>query len=609
MQHRLTVTICTLLLGAFAALSWSAAQTKNSTVDEPGHALSGWLMWRYGDFRLAPENPSLWQLWAALPNVGREIQVHFDGKVFSDESFDSQGGINWVGRTLYQTPGNDGEQLVRRSRMMMLILGVLLGAVIGVWSYQLGGSVAAMVAVGLFSFDPNFLAHSAVVKSDVALSLVMLALGYSTWQLGRRATAFRALAVGVLCGLGMNAKFSGLLLLPMLGVMLGVRAMLPTQWNTRRGSVNTRVARLLLAAGVCTFAVFICFTITWAAYGFRFRPAVSVTARMDMSAIRAHAILLEAGASTDPPHKPEHAELAAWKPSLIVRSVDFADAHRLLPQAMLGGLLYQHACMQVWPSYLMGRLYGIGRWYYFPLAMLFKTPLGTLVAIGLSLLMLPCYRRRWSRALVESNESAWPVVCLFVPFAMFGVAALQSHLDIGIRSILPLYPVLFVGIGVHASRVIQLRRRLTVVALVLLAVTLLTETLSAWPNYISFFNTAAGGQRGGFALLGDSNLDWGQDLKPLVKWHRDHPGVPIYLHYFGVPDPRFFSPDFHLFEFTPDGRPVSDVPVRGGVLAISANFLQGLYDKPEDQAFYQRIGSHPPDEIVGGSIYLYRLKP
>src|ERR1700733_13984005 len=62
MNARRTTVLCGLMLCIFAVLAWSAAQTKNATVDEPGHALSGWLMWHYSDFRLAPENPSLWQL-------------------------------------------------------------------------------------------------------------------------------------------------------------------------------------------------------------------------------------------------------------------------------------------------------------------------------------------------------------------------------------------------------------------------------------------------------------------------------------------------------------------------------------------------------------------
>ncbi len=608
MSLRRVIAVCGLMLAIFAGLSWSAVQTKNSTVDEPGHSLSGWLMWRYSDFRLAPENPSFWQLWAALPNCRQDLVVGFNSEVFSDRSFNSQEGINWVCRILYKTPGNDGEAFVRRSRAMMLIVGIVLGVLIGCWSYQLAGPVAALISVGVFSFDPNFLAHSAVVKSDVTLALAMLGLGYATWHLGRRASFARVMVVSLLCGVGMNAKFSGLILLLMLGVMLLVRVAIGGRWHSSWKTIKTRRGCTLLTSAVCLSAVVVCFAMTWACYGLRFRPAVPINARMDMQAIRAKAIICEAGAATNPPHIPTSSEIADWNPSLIVKTVDFANSHQLLPQAMLGGLLYQHACMQVWPSYLLGRLYGIGRWYYFPLAMLFKTPIATLAALLLTVLVIAANLKRGVQRRPYSGSRIWSATCLLVPLCMFGTAAMQSNLDIGLRSVLPVYPFLFVGVGVIFSGLIKRRRRLGTLLAIVLGVMLLGETVSAWPNYISFFNAAVGGSRGGFALLGDSNLDWGQDLKALGEWQRANPGVPVYVHYFGVPDVAFFNPALHHFELAEDGRHVvADVPLQGeGMLAVSANYLQGLYDKPTDAEFFRRLGQKQPDQIVGGSIYLYR---
>jgi hypothetical protein len=190
---------------------------------------------------------------------------------------------------------------------------------------------------------------------------------------------------------------------------------------------------------------------------------------------------------------------------------------------------------------------------------------------------------------------------------MFAMAALQSNLDIGLRSVLPLYPFLFISAAVIVARAFESWRRWTAVAMAVLSIALLTEMLSAWPDFIPFFNVAAGGYRGGFSLLGDSNLDWGQDLKPLVEWQRQHPTVPIYLHYFGSTDPGFLGLRFHKLEVAANGSDlVSDIPMQPGVLAISTNYLQGLYDRPDDAMFFRKLGQRPPDQIVGGSIYLYR---
>ena len=604
-NHRVA-GICIVFLVLFAAISWSASQTKNATIDEPVHSLSGWNALRRFDFRLEPEAAALWQFWAALPNLGVDLNAQFIGGVWNDLSFDSQGAVNWTAHTLYETPGNDGEAFVRRSRAMMMVPAVLLGAMIGWWSFKLAGPIAAIIAVGFFSFDPNFLAHAPIVKADVSLSLLMTGLGYAVWRLGQRASLLRVIGIGLLVGTGINTKFSGLIFLPILAALFLVRALLPLQMIVTRGCLQNFRSRFvaLLVIGVTATAIAV--FVTWATYGFRFRPAPPRDARMNMSAIHQRAMELETAVATAP-RDPTAAEIQNQTPSLITRAVEFADKHRLFPQAMLGGLLYQHACLQVWPGYLMGRLYGIGPWYYFPLAICFKTPLATLFAIALSLGIFFCLIFFMVRARSFSTEILWATACVFIPFCIFAIAAIHSNINIGLRSVLPIYPFLFIAIGVAGSQAIRFSRRLATTTALGLFVFLLIETLPAWPDYIPFFNFAAGGKAGGFALLGDSNLDWGQDLKPLVAWHQDHPEVPIYLHYFGMVNPNFFTTEFHHFSVFDKGKTFNaDVPLKPGVLAVSTNYLQGLYDTPDDIDFFRKLGRRHPDQIVGGSIYLYK---
>jgi hypothetical protein len=606
------------MLCVFTLLSWTAAETRNATIDEPLHLSSGWVELRCGDFRLFPESPPLLHCWAALPNIAAPLAVRFDAPPFTERSFDSQAGINWACRTLYQTPGNDGKKLIRRSRLMMLVPAVVLGGLIGLWAFELAGGAAAVTAVALFSLDPNLLAHAPMIKGDVPLSLLMLAAAYFTWKLGRRAGAGRCIAVGVICGVAVNVKFSGLLLPIVLGVLLLIRGLMPAAWVVLGRCVETRRGRLLAGFAIWLAAVGLCWAITWASYGFRFLPSRSPTAQMNMPAIRQRTLLLEAAAVAT--HDPTPEEIARWKPSLLVRLVDFANAHCLLPQAMLGGLMYQHACMQIWPSYLLGRLYGVGRWYYFPLAVLFKTPLATLAAIALAGLMflLHLLRARRIPRLQEPNalqpahptiptSASWSLLCLLIPFGMFFSAALDSNVDIGLRNILPIYPFMFIAVGVMAGRFMQQHRRPAIAVLILLTVGLATETIGAWPDFIPFFNVACGGKRGGFGLLGDSNLDWGQDLKSLADWQREHPRTPLFLHFFGSVPPDVYGLKCHSFEVSADGKKlISDVSMSGGILAVSTNYLQGLHDTANDFAFFTALGRRPPDELVGGSIYLYR---
>src|SRR6185369_9478033 len=123
-----------------------------------------------------------------------------------------QGWFVWW--TLYKTtdaqgkPVVDADAFIQTSRMMFVIVGVGLGALIAWWSWRLGGMWAALLATALFALDPNFLAHLALVKNDVMLSFMFLAMAMALWRFGRRGTWLSLAAVALTCAGAVNVKFS-----------------------------------------------------------------------------------------------------------------------------------------------------------------------------------------------------------------------------------------------------------------------------------------------------------------------------------------------------------------------------------------------------------------
>ena len=60
---------------------------------------------------------------------------------------------------------------------------------------------------------------------------------------------------------------------------------------------------------------------------------------------------------------------------------------------------------------------------------------------------------------------------------------------------------------------------------------------------MAYFNEIVGRPDQGYLYTVDSNLDWGQDLKRLVKW-TDEKGVDkIYVDYFGGADAKYYLKD------------------------------------------------------------------
>jgi hypothetical protein len=58
------------------------------------------------------------------------------------------------------------------------------------------------------------------------------------------------------------------------------------------------------------------------------------------------------------------------------------------------------------------------------------------------------------------------------------------------------------------------------------------SSLAVYPHCMSYFNELVGGPKGGHWHLGNSNVDWGQDLLYLKAWYEAHPEArPLHLAY------------------------------------------------------------------------------
>jgi hypothetical protein len=239
-----------------------------------------------------------------------------------------------------------------------------------------------------------------------------------------------------------------------------------------------------------------------------------------------------------------------------------------------------------------------GWWYYFPMAILFKTPLVTVGAIALALTLAV---RRVTRAAAITLDDWWKLACLLTPVVVYTAFALRTNLNLGLRHMFPVYPFIFLLVGWSVASVRWRWFKQLAIAMVML---LAAETALAFPDFIPFFNAAFKPHR--LKLLGDSNLDWGQDLPLLARWQEANPGKRLYLAYFGSAPPDVYG---IRYDKIPGGyflRPDITWPDEpGAVIAISATLLQGIHVPPSLQKYYAPLRAMQPREILGGSIYLY----
>ncbi|MGA2441768.1 MAG: hypothetical protein ABSH08_12485 [Tepidisphaeraceae bacterium] len=608
----LALAACAGLLTAFWAIASSAWLGKSAAFDEPFHFIGAWVQTHYGDFRCNPEDPPLWKYYVAAGTSKNDLPMDWQSPLWN-RMLDSipAASVLYSDKLLYQSPGIDADKLLRAAHQRMVLLGVALGAAIAWWAWRLRGPLAAVVATAAFCFDPNFLAHSPIIKNDVPITLVFLLLMGAIWLLGQRATPLRCAAVVLLAGVALTTKFSGLLAIPVLAIALVCRSVINRPWPFLNWTLPTRRRRFSASLGLLVASILFGYFAIWACYGFRFGPSSDPSVKFDFKQPILDIAENEMQLRQDPvPAAVSNAQLAQWvdqwKPDAIVRIGKVVNEHHLLPQAWLFGFLYTYGTSLARRAFLCGQIRVQGWWYYFPLAMLFKTPLATLIGLMLAVAFWIGSARRSAEA-----RDRWAVCALVVAPIFYLTVAMRGNLNIGLRHVFPVYPFLFISLGIMAAQAHRRSPKLTRVVLVLLFAGLIAETVAAYPDYLPFFNVAAGGSRGGLRLLSDSNLDWGQDLPALARWQREHPDRQLYLCQFALPDPRYYGihyvsmPGAYLEQ--EDEKATSGLPP---VYAISAVALQGTYMPPELQRdIYDRFLKTKPFEVLDGTIYLFNPPP
>jgi hypothetical protein len=632
------------LLILFALLAWIGASSESAVYDEPLHLASALSMKQLGDFRVDSEDPALFKQWLAMCEPTTTLPT--DSAFWATAGREAPSQWAWAVQAIFVRPAAEAMALIDRGRAAMLLLGVLLGALIARWAWQAGGPAAGVIAAALFALDPNFLAHSPLIKNDVAAALGYAATAYALWRVGERVTPMRVIGLALAVAFALTMKFSGVLLLGIVPLALLIRAIMNVEWEgthlplrggkrvrgkppidksrsmaesmlpaipsdqrrsaeqvestedaspltpalspPRRGSEGEthhlaehaestggvsslattvsrpgRGRRVLRAVTISIVMAVIAYVGIWSVYGFRYAASPETGYSLDVSA-----------------------QTAAGSP------LRWIDANHLLPQSYTFGLAYTlHSTMHR-KAFLLGQISTTGWWYYFPVAMAVKTPLATQAMWLLAVVIVLVKFHGW-----RFGERGWLAVCLLLPAAVYTYFAMRSNLNLGIRHMLPVYPLAFVAIAIALARY----RKTTAVLLVLLAV----ESFAAYPNDIPYFNVAAGGSRGGFNVLADSNLDWGQGLKQLADWQAEHPGEKLYLSYFGTADPAAYGIDYTPVAAGYAFDPRTQMPGPPGVIAVSATHLRGLYVPESTQWFYRALRSRTPTAVLGGSIYLY----
>ncbi len=569
-RSRESVLAILLLLVGVALLMWSAS-TQAGTYDEVTFLGVGRYLWHTGDFDIQHTRfhpPLMYYVNSIFLELG-------PGRW--DLGLDERGHFTYfAGRGYMYRSGLAPDAVLLLARYPFVLLFVLLGAVLFRWARDVHNARAALLALAMYVFSPTVLAHASIAGNDFLLTVTYTSTIFALWEALRRGTWWRWALVGLLAGLTMLTKATGMVLWAL------VPALTVWSWWLARRNAWPRALPLRELILAMMMAAVLAIVTVMAGYGFHAIPAMTPETR---------------------PHRFIDLLVGWLGPGVRAR------VYRLVERPIPG---YRYVTMLKrqfghvtggHEAFLLGEHYTDGRWYFFPVAMSIKAPLGTLALWfwGIAYALYAGVRGVLSRRWQDLSWLVWwglPVVVILGP-AMMGSA------NMGVRLVLPVYPFLFLlggsllgqNLAVARGRVLSPKGRIVRVLPWFLVLVSASSVMAQAPRYLSYINEAWGGPAQGWRYVGDSNYDWGQSLKELKAFldERGWADERIYLVYFGGELPEERGIRYHR----PPCEPVE------GVIAVSVTYLQGLYlDNPE---CYGWLRDREPLARVGHTIWVYRI--
>jgi hypothetical protein len=542
------------LLALHLALAVWGALRNSVTFDENFHVPAGVMIAARGELRISALNPPLVKALCGAAALAAGARLPAEEALRNGEQ-----GV--VGESFMRVNADRYQRVFVAARLVIVLFSVLLGLLVWRVARRFYGARGGVLALGFYAFAPEALAHAGLATMDLATGLSWLGSAYAFWMFSRTGRWSWWWATAGAVSFAFLVRFTAFLLPT---ALLGIAILAQSRHRARRPA-RLWCGLLLLA------------------------PAVLVALQIGYLG---RTDLLPLGRLTFQSHlfrSLQHAAPWLWLP---------------LPGTYLGGLDRQLVDTQpgVTLTYLFGHILTHAVWYYFPLALLLKWPLGFLGGL------LARVRLAMADGRDRGMIIALPIV-IYLGAGMFFVS-----LNAGIRYMFPILPFLCVWLGgLAAPRLLAYfgkRGRVWLRVGLALAVLQAVETGLAAPWYLSFFNGSSGGPGGGYRLVNDSNVDWGQGLIALRDELRKRGIGRIHLAYHGTADPAIYGIDY--------------IPYLGGApgkesdwLAVSSYYFVGLSQRmmtqhgrtqTSVQLDFRPLWGLRPAARPADCIYLYPLR-
>jgi 4-amino-4-deoxy-L-arabinose transferase-like glycosyltransferase len=537
-----------LLALAGCALVASTWRVFGHIWDEPEHIAAGLVLLDRGEYVYDNQHPPLARLAAAIGPYLAGARSHGSTPPSGEEE----------GRQILYHSSASYDTLLWLARAGMLPFFIIL--VLATWlrAERWMGRPAAWLSCLFLLTTPTVLGHAGVAALDIPVTALCILSLYWLLRWVEAPTTANGVWVGISVGLAFSTKLSAV---PFLA--LGGTGMLLSQTLISRQPRLLPWGRYALTAAIALALILV---IAIGIYGPRMiyltTPSLTPNKALDL-------LVGQSGALHD----------AAYRLAARVRVPLGVE---MVPMSLLG-VEWHNTVGHL--SFLLGETRRTGWWYFYLVALAVKTPL-PLLLLGLPGLVLLA-RDGW-------RERRLPLLAVPVTFAaILTFCCIESHINIGVRHVLVLYPLLALAAAWTVLRAWRAARQRPALRAAVAALTLwqCATVVYAYPDYLPYFNAIAGNHPE--RILVDSDLDWGQDLRRLSQALAQRHVPEVSIAYLGTADlTREHLPPFHLLK---PGEHVT------GWVAID------MLSMKEERDGYSWLTQYTPVTRVGKSIDLYEI--
>lgn len=444
-----------------------------------------------------------------------------------------------------EIPFHDFLSTLLAARVMTILFSCAIAYLVFHFSNLLYGFVPALFALTLFAFDPNILAHSQLVTTDIFVTGSLLLVVFLLWRYIQNRNWVNKIYLAVGLGFSLITKYTAMSFIPLILSMLFFYDV-AKMFQRKKTTLKCKML-LLEYIWLIILIILISILVLNIAYSMHrsFIPFGDYTFRSE--------IFLN-----------------------LQKQFPFLDQFPIpIPYPHLQGfdwiLAYERTGEGHGNHYFLGHLRrGEGFAGYYIIAFLLKEPIATQLIIFLAIGL-------WIKNAVQRWYLGKREMLLFIPIVFYTLYFnFFYNSQIGIRYYLVIFPLLYIFAGSLFKRWESFSvqsKWLSGVAILYLVI----STFSYFPYYLPYFNEIVWNRTNSYKYLADSNLDWGQGRDALNKYLANHPDVVYPTHY-----------------------------VRAGSFIISANDLVGIKD-PEVYAWLRE--NFEPTGQVAYSNLLFEISP